>query len=195
MRTTMRIAGTLVAVALMATPAVAQNSGQGSLGAPLGAPMGRGMAQGGPAQMQRNPATRVLEHRDALELTAAQVARLEAIEARVTAENGPRWERMKAAFGGADPREMTVEQRQALRERMQELEGERAAIRAINRSAGQEIHQLLTDEQVDRLRPIMHEGRGMRGDGSAQGRRGPRGQRGHRGGGGGGGGAGGPAAG
>lgn len=180
MRKMMRIGGALVVMALMAVPAAAQGRGQG----PIGAPMGRGMMQGGPAEMGRNPAAMVLEHRDVLDLTASQVERLKVIEARVAEQNGPRWERMRAAFGDANPREMSVEERQALRERMQALEDDRTAIRAINRSAGEEIHQLLTDEQEAQLRPLMHEGRGMRGEGGmrgdhpAQGRRGPRGHRG-----------------
>lgn len=163
------LAGVALALALAAAPAVAQ----GGAGAGPGHRMGRGMMAGGPGAMQRNPAEMVLQHREALDLTADQVRQLEAIRDRVEAENGPRRERMKAAFGDVAPAELTVEERQALRERMRELQPVRDEIRATNRKAGEEIHELLTDEQEATLRPLMHQGR--RGDGPGRPGRGMRG--------------------
>jgi Spy/CpxP family protein refolding chaperone len=172
MRSILRTTGALAALVLMAAPVAAQGRGDGP-------PMGRGMMRGGPGAMERNPAAVVLDHRDALELTAEQVDALESIRDRVQEENGPRWEQLKAAFGEAAPAEMSVEERDAFRARMQELRPVREEIRATNRAAGQEIHEILTDDQEQKLRPIMHEGRRgpghMRRGGRGGGPHGPRG--------------------
>ena len=165
------MAGAALALALVAAPVAAQaGSGMGP-----GPRMGRGMRAGGPGAMERTPAEMVLQHREELGLTADQVRQLEAIQKRVAAENGPRWERLKAAFGDQAPADMTVEERQALRQKMQELQPVREEIRATNRKAGAEIHELLTDEQEATLRPLMHQGnRGGRGGGPGRGmHRGP----------------------
>lgn len=167
MRSGTRMVGALAALVLVAAPLAAQGQGRGPA-------MGRGMMRGGPDGMGRNPVAVVLDHRAELELTADQVRQLEAIRERVEAENGPRWERLKAAFGDADPSQMSDEERQALRERMRELQPVRQEIRATNRAAGGEIHEILTEEQETRLRPIMHEGRGNR-QGPGHMRRGGRG--------------------
>ena len=99
MRRTTSTLGALLALTLVATPLLAQRPGQ--------APgMGRGMMAGGPEAMMRNPAEVVLEHREVLELTEEQVERIEGIRDAVAAENAPRWEQLKQAFGDADPREM-----------------------------------------------------------------------------------------
>ena len=153
----------VAALALIAMPLAAQGAGRGQ-----GPAMGRGMMQDGPEAMLRNPATVVLEHRAELELTDQQVQALETIQARIDEENGPRWAQLKEAFGDADPAEMTVEDRQALRDRMQELAPVRAEIRQTNRTLMDSFHEMLTDDQETTLRGIMRRGpdarpgRGMR---------------------------------
>lgn len=157
----MRTAGAALALALVASPLVAQGAGRGPA---MHGPMR------GPAAMERNPAQVVLDHRERLELTEEQVERLEAVAARVQEQNGPRWERLQAAFGDVAPRGMSAEERDALRERMRELRPVREEIRKTNRAAGTEIHELLTDDQEAKLRSVMHRRRG-----GERGRRGPRG--------------------
>ena len=164
------IAGATFALMLLAIPALAQGGGT------VAPRQGHGMMRGGPGAMERNPAAVILEHRAALELTDEQASRIEAIRARIAEENGPRWEQLRAAFGDVDPRELSAEERQAHRERMRELAPLRDEIRATNRAAGAEIHEILTDDQEAKLRPIMHEGR--RGRMQPRGGRGPRGPRG-----------------
>ena len=151
-----RIGGLAAALVLLAAPLAAQGRGQGP-----GMP---GMRGGGPGAMERNPAALVLDHRAELDLTDEQVSRLEVIRERVAGENGPRWEQLREAFGDVAPQELSVEERQALRDRMRELRPLRQEIRATNRAAGQEIHEILTVEQSTALRTIMHADRrsGMR---------------------------------
>lgn len=151
----------------------------------------RGMR--GAMPMHRNPATAVLRHAEALELSAEQVRQLEAIEARVEQENAPRVERMREAFGERfmpeNPRSMTREERLELRDQMRErfeaLAPVRDQLRATNRAAGEEIHELLTAEQEAELRAIRRTQRDEirqkmrdRRDAIRDGRRGPRGGRG-----------------
>jgi hypothetical protein len=153
------------AVAMMAAPLAAQG-GQGQ-----GPVRGRGMMAGGPGVMARNPVAVVLDHRDDLELTDEQVQTLETLRDHVQQENEPRWQQLQDAFGDADPRSMSVEERQAFRERMQALQPVREEIRASNRAAMDEVHELLTTEQETELRQIMRRrsggvpGRGMRSQG------------------------------
>lgn len=172
MRRMLKVAGTVAAMALVASPLMAQGRGN--------APMGRGMMMGGPDGMARNPAEVVLEHREALELSAGQVQKLEAIRDRVARENAPRLAQLSQAFGDVDMRDMTVEERREvrdqMRERMRELAPVRDEMRATNRAAGREIHEILTPAQEARVRAIMHEGR--RGDRPARGQRPARGPRG-----------------
>ena len=167
MRGIMKITSVAAALALVAMPLAAQ----GGPGRGTGAGMGRGMMQGGPEAMARNPVAVVLDHQEELELTAAQVESLEGLRARLEEENGPRWEQLRSAFGDVAPAELTVEERQALRARMQELAPVRQEIREANRAVMTEVHELLSDEQETALRGIMRRGPqgpagpGMRGRG------------------------------
>jgi hypothetical protein len=146
---------------------------------------GRGMMGGGPAARVQNPAALVLERRAELGLTSEQVRQIEAIQARVQQENASRIEQLRAAFGDRTDRnfrDLTVEERQQLRERMQQLQPVRQQLRETNRAAGQEIHALLTAEQQEQLRTLRRDRmrefrsprgpRGPRGDGEWQNRRG-----------------------
>ena len=165
MRTMARITSLVAVLALVAVPLAAQ----GGPGRGQGPAMGRGMMQDGPDAMMRNPASVVLEHREALALTDDQVTALEAIRAEIEEQNGPRWAQLKEAFGDADPAEMTLEERQALRERMEELAPVRAEIRQTNRTLMAGFHEMLSPEQEAELRTIMRRGpegrpgHGMRG--------------------------------
>ena len=166
------MAMTVAALALAAAPLAAQG-GQGR-GPGQGQALGRGMMQGGPEAMARNPVTVVLEHQEALELTAEQRETLQGLEARIEEQNGPRWEQLKAAFGDAEPAELTVEERQALRARMQELAPVRDSVRATTRAVMAEVHGLLDADQNAELRGIMR--RGPRGQGAGAALRAGRGQ-------------------
>jgi hypothetical protein len=148
------------------------------MAAPLAAQGGRGPAEGrmmrGPAAMMRNPVEVVLEHRADLELTAEQVRTLEALRDRVEEENAPRVERLREAFGDTDPRELSAEERDALRARMRELAPVRDEVRATNRAAMDQVHELLTDEQRGELRQFMRRRMGPRGEGRGMQHRGGR---------------------
>ncbi len=141
--------GAFIALALVATPVLAQG-GQGRPG------MGAGMR--GPAEMQRNPVEVLLDHQQELSLTSEQVAKLETIRDQVKRENGPRWEQMKQAFGDKAPADMTVEERQQARERMQALQPVRDQIRETNRKAMTDARALLTPDQLTRMRGLMRRG-------------------------------------
>ncbi|MBW3553703.1 MAG: Spy/CpxP family protein refolding chaperone [Gemmatimonadetes bacterium] len=133
----------LAAAALLAGPVAAQG-GQG--------PRGRPATPAGAGVMDRNPVAVLLERRDELELTADQVARLEAVQARVERENAPRIERLRAALGDRPARDLTDEERVQLRERMRELQPVRTEIRETNRAAMEEVRGILTAEQRTKIR-------------------------------------------
>ena len=156
----------LAAAALLTAPLTAQQ-GQGRM---RGAEARGPWAVGGP--MARNPVATLLERRDALELTADQVARLEAIQARVERENAPRIEELRAAFGDRQPRDLSAEERAQLRDRMQALSPTRDAIRETNRAAMVEARAILTPDQQAKVRQAMR-----RADGPRPGVRGPGGAR------------------
>jgi hypothetical protein len=172
------------ALAVVTAPAVAQ------VGDPVRERPAFGQRAGPGAAMARNPAVAVLEHREALGLTAEQVRQIEAIQARVQQENAPRLEQLRAAFAErAVPDrpafDMTAEERQALRERMRAQREAQAPIREqmreTHRKAGEEIHGILTPEQETQLRSIrrarMDELRREMRDRRGGEWRGPRGQR------------------
>jgi Spy/CpxP family protein refolding chaperone len=134
--------------------------------------MVRGM--GGQAGMVANPARAALERRADLELTAEQVSRLEAIQARVEQQNAAHREAMRSAMGDMQPgamRMMTPEQRQQLRARMQELQPLREQAQEANRAAAVEVRAVLTAEQQARLQELRREAvearrpQAQRGDG------------------------------
>jgi Spy/CpxP family protein refolding chaperone len=150
----------------------------------------RGMRMGGP---EVGPAAWLLEHRDRLDLTDAQVRQIEAIRAEVMQRNEAARQQFRETLG--DPpvergalREMTAEQRAEFRQQMQQRRDQvRPAmqeLREANRAAGDRIHELLTDAQKAQLETLraerraeMQARRGQRG-GPAMGQRGQRGERG-----------------
>jgi hypothetical protein len=183
----------LAGLAVMAAPVLAQ-TGQDRERPGLDR---RGMRGGGPAANVRVPGAMLLERRAELGLTAEQVRQIEAIQARVQAENAPRLEQLRAEFGERQASErpargarqaMTAEERQAMRDQMRaradQLRPVMQEVRETNRAAGDQIHALLTTEQKAALFDLRREARGEwqnrrgeRRDGFREGR-GPRGPRG-----------------
>jgi hypothetical protein len=151
MRGIAKVVGAAAAILLVAAPVVAQ---QGPVRQQRPG-MGRGMVAGGPGTMGRNPVSVVLDHAEELELTAEQVETLNGLQARLEEENGPRWAELEAAFGDTDPAELSVEEQHEIQERMQALAPVREEIRAANRAAMAEVHELLDDGQEAALRSVM----------------------------------------
>lgn len=151
MRRIAKVIGAAAAILLVAMPLVAQQ-GPARQQRPG---MGRGMVAGGPGAMAKNPVSVVLDHQEELELTAEQVESLNGLQTRLEQENGPRWAQLEAAFGDADPAELTEEERHAIQERMQELAPVREEIRAANRAVMAEVHELLNEDQEAALRRVM----------------------------------------
>jgi Spy/CpxP family protein refolding chaperone len=207
MRKLMSTTMVLVALAVMAAPALAQ-AGQPDRDRP-GADRWN-MRGAGPGAMAGVPGAMLLERRAEIDLTAEQVSQIEAIQARVRQANAPRLEQLRAQVGDrqlaerpARPQtrhEMTPEKRQELREQMRarsetmrakasELRPLMQEVRDANRAAGEQIHAVLTAEQQARVQELRTEARqewqnrrGERRDGMREGRgqRGDRGQRGQR---------------
>lgn len=175
----MKMAAMVAVLAMVAVPAVAQGPGRG-MGP--GHRMGQGMMRGGPAMMQRNPAAVVLDHQEELELTDAQVQQVQQIRDHLEQENAPRIERIMDEIGDIVPSELSIEERYEFQQKMRELQPVREEIRNANREAGQQIHELLNDDQERTLFGIMHADRPGRGDRGMHRRR-PAGPRGPRGGG------------
>jgi DNA anti-recombination protein RmuC len=170
---------------LAAAPLAAQQSPRpGAEGQP-----GRRWEQG-PGHERRAPFQRLIEHRQQLELTDAQVARLQAIGARLEEQNRPLVAQLQ------QQRERFMEQRRAQMEKLSP-EQRRDTLRAL-RTAGrrreipdamrppmeqmrrnihaarEEVQGVLTPQQKERARELMREGR--RGEGRRGGMKG-----GHRG--------------
>lgn len=122
-----------------------------------------------------NPAERVLQHREVLNLTADQVRQLEQLQARFAAENQPLLDQVRAVrpeFGqrearqGMRPRGMrpraerlTEEQRDQLRQRREQMAQaspeERAALRAELREEMRQRAQARTPEERQEMRERM----------------------------------------
>ena len=170
MQTMAKAVGAAAAILLVAAPLVAQQ-------APVRHPrpgMAPGLMAGGPGAMSGNPVSVVLDHGEELELTAEQIERLEGLQARLEEENGSRWAQLEAAFGDADPAELSVEEQHEVQERMQELAPVREEIRAANRAVMAEVHELLDEDQEATLRSIMPRRPGPAGQGPRAGRGGDR---------------------
>jgi hypothetical protein len=119
-----------------------------------------------------NPAERVLRQREALGLTAAQVAQLEQLQAEFATRNAPLLEQLRAARPAAAERgqptdeqrqqmrqrreqmaQMTPEQRQQLRDRMAQMTPEqRQQMRRKGQAAGASPE---ARARMETLRPVM----------------------------------------
>jgi hypothetical protein len=128
--------------------------------------------QRGPGIM--NAAERVLQHRDALGLTAEQVSRLQQVQAQFAAQNQPLIERVRAARPAGAQRErrqltdgqraetrqrmerrmeqLTPEQREAMRQRREQLRNATPEQRQQMREEMRQRAEQLTPEQRQQLR-------------------------------------------
>jgi hypothetical protein len=113
---------------------------------------GRGM---GGDRLQSNVIQMIIEHKDQLALTSDQLGKLEPISKKLDEQNKPLIEELQKNRPG-DRRNMTEEQRQALREPMEKIRDNREA-------ALKEARQVLTTEQQEKLRQVMEEMRPRRG--------------------------------
>jgi hypothetical protein len=138
----------MAGMAVMVAPAAAQ-LGEPAQRRPALAQEARGV---GPAAMARNPADLLLARADEIGLTADQVRRIQAIQARIEEENAPRVAQLRAAT--EELRAMAPADRRQARDRMQALQPIREQIQATHRAAGVEIHALLTAEQEARVHAL-----------------------------------------
>jgi Spy/CpxP family protein refolding chaperone len=97
-----------------------------------------------------NPAARVLQHRQALDLTAEQVRQLEALQAQHAARVQPLHERVREARGEAGVRRIpSAEQKAELRQRRAAMTPEQ---REQLREQGKQRRGAMTPEQREHLR-------------------------------------------
>jgi golgin subfamily B member 1 len=136
--------------------------------------MGAGMGARGVQAM--NPATRVLEHRDALGLNADQVRQLQQLQVQIDSRNQPLLAQIQEVRPAARPgardemrrraAEMTPEQREQMRARMQEQRSQmqqatpeqREQMRARMQEQRSQMQQA-TPEQREQMRARMQEQR------------------------------------
>ncbi len=144
----MKIAGMMLAVALLAPAALAAQ------GPPGGGP-GRGM-------MMRSPIAIAVAHKADLTLTDDQVTKLNALETALQAKNAPLVKQMQDARQGFDFQNATDEQRQQMREKMMPIMQQLRT----NRDAAQaDAEKLLKPEQVTKLHDILQQEMPRRGPG------------------------------
>lgn len=143
-----------IPIALVALPAdvVAQRTGGGGSGPALEA-------------LQRNPIQVVIDARDELGLTAAQVAQLEPVRTRLREANQENLARIEAIMK-ANPRAESGN-REAMQAMMQRIRPLREAVQQNNRRALQEVRPHFTAEQWERVNDLVTPGRQSgRGGGS-----------------------------
>ena len=155
---------------------------------------GRMGNQAGMGQPGEAPAARILELREELGLTNAQVEQIRGIQARLEQQNAPLLAQMTTAREKmrTERQQMTAEQRQAMRERMQaerqqmtpeqraqmrqrpgagmpeELQPVMEQLRTNNQSAMDQVRAILSAEQQEKLRAA-RPGAGQRQPGMRQG--------------------------
>lgn len=165
----------MVALSLLAAaPAVAQQTGRPSADSARGGRWEHGGRQHRPAFQG------LLAHRQELQLTDAQVARLQEIGRRLDERNRPIHEQLRAhheqfkAQRRAQMERLTPEQRRDTLRRLRE-EGRRREVpqamrapmdqmRANIRAAMEEAQGVLNPQQKERARQLMQEARRKRGD-------------------------------
>jgi hypothetical protein len=129
---------------------------------------GSAIAAGSADRGAINPAAHVLQHREALGLTLDQVSQLQQIQAQLEEQNRPLLEQLRAAapavrqaaVGQMRQRmeEMTPEQREQMRARMQEQRGQ---VMAGQREQMRTRMEEMTPEQRQQMRARMQEQRGQ----------------------------------
>lgn len=128
----------------------------------------------------RGPVDALLSRREALNLTDTQIERLEVIKQRIEARNRPLVEqllRMRDSAGDhrrVHPRDMTPDEREAFRKRIEQARPLLQQIRSNNREAMEEVGQILTREQKASVREhIRQRKKGFEGRRKERGPRGP----------------------
>ncbi len=112
---------------------------------------------------QRSPLAAVLRQREVLRLTPEQVVRLEAINQRMIEQNRPLVRQLleiRSAPGApprVPPQQMTPEQREEWRRRVERARPIMQQIRENNHRAMQEVREVLTPAQREQLRETLHE--------------------------------------
>jgi hypothetical protein len=148
----------IIALAVVAAPAALEAQ----------TPRGERPAARGPGpfgffgpQAGANPAARVLQQREALGLTAEQVRQLEQLQAQITQRNEPLLRQLEAARPAAGQRagmqQMTPEQREQMRARMQERQTQVTPEQRAEMQARREQMRTATSAERDRLRAEMQE--------------------------------------
>jgi|SRR5690606_317169 len=143
----MKIRGLLLILALASAPAEVAAQGHREPGAAE-------HSRSGPVEM-------LLRDRTRLELSAAQVERLEAIERRMEERNRPLVTRLvqmrrdiHSEFHGRD-RELEPAEREEYQRRVERAKPLLREIRENNRAAMREVGEVLTSEQKERLREML----------------------------------------
>ncbi len=143
----MKLAGMLLAAALLAPVALSaqQQPGQG----------------GGPRRMgMRNAAAIAIEHKADLALSDEIVTKLQAIDKAAEEKNAPLMKQMQDARAGFDFQNATDEQRQEMRQKMQPIMQQ---LRDNNQAARTDVEKLLTPDQVQKLGAIIQQEMPQRG--------------------------------
>ncbi len=141
-----KLAGMLLAAALMAPAALTAQQQPG--------PGGRGMG------MRMNPVAVAVAHKADLGLTDEVAAKLETISKQLQDKNAPIMKQMQDARGNADFMSMTQEERQAYRQKVAPLMQQ---VRDNNQAARTEAEKLLTKDQVAKLNDILAQEMPQRG--------------------------------
>lgn len=122
----------------------------------------------------------LLRYRTELQLTDAQIARLQAITQRLEAQNQPLLQRLRDAGIPVRPerrarvREMTPAQRQELRRKLEANRPTLQQLRQNMHGAMREAREVLTLEQQQRMRELMREHRSKHGKQGPHGRTRPK---------------------
>jgi Spy/CpxP family protein refolding chaperone len=117
---------------------------------------GRSQRREGPGRPQANVIEQVLQHKADLALTAEQVTRLETLSNQLSEKQKPILEEMrKQREGGVRPRDLTDEQRAEARKTMEKL-------RAHREEALNGVKDVLTDEQEQKVKSLLEDGRPRR---------------------------------
>jgi Spy/CpxP family protein refolding chaperone len=98
---------------------------------------------------------------ESLGLTADQRDKIKAIREQVQQQNAPLREQLQQALGGKSFRDLTHEERESLRPKIEPI---RKQMMENRRKAHEQINAILTHEQREKLEQ-MHKRRGERGEG------------------------------
>lgn len=119
---------------------------------------------GVPGVAESNRLEGLMRHREALELTDRQIARLEAIAGRLEQRNRPLLERLRVAGLPVDAEErsavqdMTRRERMALRRAFQQERPTLRRLRANTRIAMEQVLRTLTPRQRMKARELLRDG-------------------------------------